>query len=199
MATLIGFDMLHYATVTSDTAKQGNTAGATVYGTPKRVVGAVSADINPNTSDSTFFADDGPMETASALGKIELELSTANIPKEDQAILLGHKVDDKGIMVRSAGDTPPWVAIGGRALKSNGKYKYFWLLKGKMMVPEAKYQTKEENVEFQPSTIKGSFVKRDSDGGWQIECDEDDTDADSATIAAWFTNVPSVVFTPAAG
>lgn len=190
MPTLIGFDMLHYAEVETDSTT------STTYKTPKRVVGAVSASINPNSSDSTFFADDGPMETSSALGKIELELSTANIPKADQAILLGHKVDTKGIMVRSSSDTPPWIAIGGRALKSNGKYKYFWLLKGKMSVPESKFQTKEENVEFQPSTLKGSFVKRDSDGSWMIECDEDDLDADDATIKAWFTAVPAITAGP---
>lgn len=188
MATLIGFDMLHYATLTTDP-----TAGEATYGTPVRVVGAVSASINPNTSESTFFADDGPMETASTLGQIELTISSAKIPKKDLAALLGHTITTAGILVKKSTDTPPWVAVGGRALKSNGKYKYFWLLKGKMTPSESNYQTKEDSVEFQPDSISGSFVKRDSDQAWYIEVDEDDEEEGvAAAVAAWFTSVPKL-------
>ena len=58
MAT-IGLRDVHYAILQSDTP-----TGAT-YDTPERLVGAISANVNPNTSSATLFADDGPYDSAS--------------------------------------------------------------------------------------------------------------------------------------
>ena len=166
MPALIGFDMCHYAILSTDSA------GGATYETPVRIVGAISANINPNSSEETLFADNGPMESSTALG----------------AVLLGHKYN-KGFIERSSTDTPPFIAIGGRALKSNGKYRYFWLLKGKMSQPEQERQTKGDSVEYQTPTIKGSFVKRDFDNLWITEFDEDGTGAPENMATRWFSKV----------
>lgn len=185
MAALIGYDMCHYAILKEDPIEKLKQAA---YGVPVRVVGAITANINPNASDDTLFADNGPMESSSTLGKIELELGCADFPLEIQAELLGHEMVG-GMLVRKATDSAPFVAVGGRSLKSNGKYRYFWLLKGKMSEPEQKRETKKDKVEYQTPTLKGSFLKRDNDELWIVEYDEDCADFDQSIVDAWFTKV----------
>lgn len=178
----IGLSDIYYATLTSDDATSA------VYGTPVKIAGAIQANINPNASNETLFADDGPMETASSLGQIALELIAADLPQEVQAVLLGHSTDPlTGIMTRKSTDVPPWVAIGFKSMKSNGHYRYVWLVKGKFSAPEQKHQTKGDKISFQSPTIAGSFVKRDHDDIWQLTADEDATGYVATTGTNWFT------------
>ena len=182
MAVKIGLDQLHWALLTEDTLD------SLIYQTPVPLVGAISANINPNTSSETLFADDGPMETATTIGNIELELNVADIPLATYATWLGHQIVG-GVVQRKSSDVPPWVAIGFRSLKSDGSYKYLWLVKGKFREPEMSHETKGESVAFQPPTIVGSFVKRDHDGIWCLDTDSNYVDVPAATITNWFVTV----------
>ena len=181
MAT-IGLRDVYYARLTTDP-----TSGVATYEAPVRMVGAISANVNPNTSTSTLFADDGPSDTAATLGEISLELNMADIDLQTQSILLGHSYED-GILKKKGGDVPPWVAIGFRTLKSNGKYRYYWLNKGKFATPEDDLATKGDSIEFKTPTISGSFVKRDSDDEWERVGDEDDEAFTTAIKDGWFTS-----------
>ena len=192
MAT-IGLRDVYYALLLTD--PEGG--GKPTYDTPVRIVGAISANINPNPSSSTLFGDDGPMETASTLGEISLELNVADIPLETQAALLGHTYD-KGMLKAKSTDVAPYVAVAFRTLKSNGKYRYYWLNKGKFSVPEEDYQTKGDSVEFQTPTITGAFAKRVSDDEWKRVIDEDDATADQDVITNWFTSPVYEKTTPGA-
>jgi len=183
---VIGLKELHYALLTTDTE------ATILYATPVKIAGAIQANINPNAANETLFADDGPMETASSLGQIELELIAADIPLDIQAALLGHTISAKGVLRRSAGDIPPWVAIGFQTLKSNGKYRFVWLLKGKFTQPERKHETRGDKVNFQTPTIKGNFVKRDHDDDWILETDEDTTGYTESIGTGWFTQVDPI-------
>lgn len=181
MATQIGLSHLHYAVLKSDTA--GGTAS---YDEPVRIPGAIEVNINPNPSTETLFADDGPMETATTLGEIEVEINVADLPFEAQAVLLGHTLEN-GVLIRKSADSPPFVALGFRALKSNGKYRYVWLTKGKFSIPELSNRTKEDGIEFQTPSISASFVKRESDDIWIVQADEDAADFKGGS--SWFTKV----------
>lgn len=181
---IIGVDNLTYAILTSD-PKNGTAA----YTAPVLVPGLIEANINPNSSMETLFADNGPMEVATALGAIEFELNQADLPLEVQAVLLGHTIDANGILIRKDSDIPPWVAIGFRSLKSNGKYRYVWLSKGKFSQPEQNNQTKTDGVEFQTPTISANFVRREADGVWIKQTDEDLPSYKAAIGTAWFNAV----------
>jgi len=178
----IGLKDLHYALLVQDDEN------GVSYQTPVKITGAITANINPNTTIESLFADDGPMETASSLGQIELELVAADFPLDVQATLLGHTVVN-GRLVRKASDVPPWVAIGFRSLKSNGKYRYVWLLKGKFYVPEMNHETKSDTINFQTPTMNAAFVKRDYDDAWIHQTDEDMTDYTPAIGDNWFNQV----------
>lgn len=181
MSVQIGLKDLYYAILTEDPVD----GGTPTYETPVRIAGAISANVNPNASNETLFADDGPYETASTIGQISLELNVADLPLPVQAVLLGHTYSN-GIMIRKSSDVPPWVAIGFRSLKSNGKYRYTWLTKGKFALPEQGNETKGDSVNFQTPTITGSFVKRDCDDEWERHADEDDEDFTPTLAQKWF-------------
>lgn len=178
MAT-IGLRDVYYAELKTDPV-----GGTATYDPPVRIVGAISANVNPNSSSASLFADDGPQDTAATLGEISLELNMSDLPLATQAELLGHTIEG-GVLKKKGGDVPPWVAIGFRTLKSNGSYRYYWLNKGKFATPEEDLKTKGDSIEFQTPTITGSFVKRDSDDEWQRQADSDDTESATA-ITNWF-------------
>lgn len=178
----IGLKELYYAILTDDPI-----SGEATYEAPVRIMGAISANVNPNTTSETLFADDGPYETATALGKIDLELKTAELTLDQQAALLGH-TKNGGVLSRKSTDIPPWVAIGFKALKSNGNYRYTWLDKGKFGIPEQANETKGDSINFQTPTITGSFAKRDCDDEWERHIDEDDVDYVTSLGTDWFTS-----------
>lgn len=158
--------------------------GKAKYKTPRQMPGVISANINPNASTATLFADDGPYESAASQGEISLELNMAELSLEDQAFLLGHTYE-AGVLIRKGADTPPTVAVAFRSLKSNGKYRYTTLTKGKFSLPEQNNQTKADSIEFNTPTINGAFLKRTCDDQWQRQADEDDEEA-ATLIANWF-------------
>lgn len=191
MATRIGCDNLVYAKMTTeDTAST-----APAYGAVTKAPGVMSININPNGSLETLFADDGPMESAATLGKIEVEIQKNELTTQNKADLLGHEIDTNGALVYGDSDVPPYVAIGFRTLKSNGKYRHVWLYKGKFTEPEDNNETKGDSINFQSDTISGQFTKLSfpytvngkSVRPWKYELDADNTEASSAVIAAWFT------------
>ncbi|CEH28861.1 phage tail protein [Aneurinibacillus migulanus] len=179
----VGLKNLHYALLTKDDA-----TGAT-YGAPKKIIGAITANISPSTNTETLYSDDGPSDVASALGEITVELNVKDLPLDIQAELLGHTLGSDGVLLKNANDQAPYVAIGFESLKSNGKKRFVWLYKGKFQPAEEEYQTKEDSPTFQTPTIEGTFVKREFDGNWQAVGDEDATGFTEATAAAWFTSV----------
>lgn len=181
----IGLDSVYYSLLIADAS-----SGVT-YSTPVSITGAIQANINPNSSIATLFADDGPLETAAQLGNIELELNMADIPLSVQATLLGKTAPTVGIMLDKSTDSPPWLALGFRSLKSNGKYRYVWLVKGKFREPEDNHQTKDDSIDFQTPTITGNFVKREYDNVWRKRADADEAGYVATTGTNWFTTGPT--------
>jgi phi13 family phage major tail protein len=191
MATRIGCDNLVYAIMTTE----DTVAALPTYGEVKSAPGVMSININPNGSIETLFADDGPMEAAATTGQIEVEIQKNALTTDNKADLLGHTVDANGGVVYGDSDTPPWVAIGFRALKSNGKYRYTWLHKGKFSEPEDNNETKGDGINFQSDTITGNFAKiakpilvatGKTKRVWKYEIDEEHEDANVITIGKWF-------------
>jgi len=175
----VGLSNIYYATLVSDAS------GGVSYNTPVRLTGAIQANIDPNSVIETLFADDGPLEVASQLGTIELELIVADVPLSHRATLLGHSLSE-GVESAYSTDTPPWVALGFKALKSNSSYRYVWLLKGKFREPILNHETRDDSVNFQTPTIVGNFAKRDFDDMWMKSADEDADGYDSDTGTNWF-------------
>jgi phi13 family phage major tail protein len=177
----IGMDKIHYAIMTDEEQE--------TYDTPKPIPGAITGTVSPTTNTETLYADDQAYETASSLGEIELELNVADLPQDVIADLLGATIDANGVLVQSSKDVAPYVALGFRSQKSNGKYRYYWLYKGKFQPNEEEFQTKEDKPSFQTPTITGTFISRKADGKWRARVDEDGVGVKPEVIQNWFTAV----------
>ena len=200
-SVLVGLSNLVYAVMTKDDPPTtvGGTNGSTTYDSAVRILGAITATFSPNASNDTLFADDGPYDTASTLGAMTLELNVADIPAAQRAELLGATYDaDTGILVHSADDVPPYVAVGMAVKKSNGADRLIWYLKGKFTAPDDNNQTKADSINWNTPTITGNFLRRDSDGQWRVSVDTDDENAASNIATTWFTSPNVITITPPA-
>ena len=107
MATRIGCDNLVYAVMsTEDTATT-----APVYGTPVPAPGVMSININPKASQETLFAVAGPMETATTIGNIDVQLKNNELTTQHKDALLGHDIDCNGGLGYVDADVSPFAAI----------------------------------------------------------------------------------------
>ena len=177
----VGLNNLHFAILTKDTAEE------LIYETPKPIVGAIEATINPAVDTQELYADDQLWESVSTLGKIDVEVGTADLPLAVRAKLLGNEIVD-GVLIENKADIPPYIALGFKSLKSNGKYRYVWLLKGVAQPMAEDYSTKKDSVEHKTPSISFTFMPRLHDGQWKHTADEDSEDFTGADT--WFEKVP---------
>lgn len=176
----LGLKDLYYAICTE-------TDGAESYGTPKKMSEAMTADLTVNTADATLYADDTLSESATEFSDGTLKLGVKELPLEVLAEVLGQKVDQNKVVWAGKDDEPPFVAVGFRAKKTGGKYRYVWLLKAKFKVPSEKYETKGKEINFNTPEIEADFTARKKDGLWKADFVGAETEAAAKT---WFTAVP---------
>lgn len=187
MAT-IGLDKLFYAKITEDEL------GNETYGTPTQLAKAMKADLTIELAEASLFADDGEAENVKAFKSGKLSLGVDDIGMETAKELTGASVDNNGVLVSSENDLAPYVAVGFRALKSNGKYRYFWLYRVKFAAPSTNLQTKGDSITFQTPTIEGTVMRRNKVDGagkhpWKAEVTEGTTGVTEKTITSWFASV----------
>ncbi|GFH40231.1 major tail protein [Pseudolactococcus insecticola] len=188
MAT-VGLDRLFYAPIT-----ESATTGDETYGTPVMLAKAMTAELSVELAEATLYADDGASEVVKEFKNGKLTLGVDNIGRSVASTLTGATTDDNGVLISASEDGGTPVAIGFRAKKSNGKYKYLWLYRVKFAVPSTSLATKGDSVTFSTPTIEGTVMRRnklDEQGKhpWKAEVDEGDTDVLPATISAWYTSV----------
>lgn len=134
--------------------------------------GAKTVKISPKADTAKLYGDDKLLETTSALGEIEVETEVADLTYEDRGFLLGQEYED-GVLYESSTFNPPEIALGFKAAKSSGGYKYVWLAKGKFEPVEDEGKTKEDKIEYQTQKIKATFMPRIHDDRYKISLDTD--------------------------
>lgn len=178
MAT-IGLRDLYRAPITVDES------GGEIYGSPVRMAKAISAEMSVEVAEAILYADDGADEVVKEFVSGELTLNVNDLMPADLAALLGQTQDADNVVFAGENDDPPYMAIGFRAKKANGMYKYLWLYKVKFAIPSENYTTKGDSIEFTTPEITGQFIKR-PDGLWKAEHVALPTEA---AAASWFTAV----------
>jgi phi13 family phage major tail protein len=190
MAT-IGLDRLYYAPIT-----EAPTTGIETYGTPVMLAKAISAELSVELAEATLYADDGASEVVKEFKNGKLTLGVDGIGRSVAAALTGSNVDENGVLISASEDGGKPVAIGFRAKKANGHYRYFWLYRVKFGVPSTNLATKGDSITFSTPTIEGTVLRRNKTATgnanlhpWKAEADEDDADVAAATISGWYTSV----------
>ncbi|OLS01584.1 major tail protein [Tissierella creatinophila] len=187
MAT-IGLDKLYYATITDDEN------GEEIYGTPTQMAKAISAELSVELAEATLYADDGAAEIVKEFKNGTISLGVDDIGSSTAAALTGVTVDKNNVMVSNSEDGGDPVAVGFRAKKSNGKYKYYWLYRVKFGIPATNLATKGDSITFSTPTIEGTVLRRnkpDTSGKhpWKAEVTEGDKDVPASVISSWYAEV----------
>ncbi|MGB4658310.1 MAG: major tail protein [Mobilitalea sp.] len=193
MAT-IGLDSLFYSKITE--ASDGNET----YATPVSLAKAMKADLSVELAEAILYADDGAAAVIKEFKSGKLSLGVDDIGAAAAQDLTGAIVDDNGVLISASEDGGTPVAIGFRAKKANGKYRYFWLYRVKFGIPATNLETKGDSIKFSTPTIEGTVMRKNKLDGqgnhpWKAEVSEDDAGVVSTTISSWFTKVYEPVFT----
>ena len=197
MAT-IGLDKLYYAKITEDES------GNETYDTPVPLAKAISAELSVELAEATLYADDGAAEIVKEFKSGTLALGIDDIGSTAASDLTGAVIDDNHVLISGGEDGGSPVAIGFRAKKSNGKYKYYWLYRVKFGIPATNLATKGDSITFSTPTIEGTVLTRNKvDAGgrhpWKAEVTEGENSVSNETITNWYKNVYEPVITGATG
>ena len=187
MAT-IGLDKLYYAKITED--KDGNET----YETPIPLAKAMTADLSVELAEATLYADDGAAEIVKEFKSGTLSLGIDDLGSTIASDLTGATIDSDGVIISTQEDGGAPVAVGFRAKKANGKYKYYWLYRVKFGIPATNLATKGDSITFSTPTIEGTILRRNKVDGankhpWKAEATEGDAKVSADIIANWYKNV----------
>ena len=196
MAT-IGLDKLYYAKITED--ENGNET----YATPVQLAKAMNADLSVELAEATLYADDGAAEIVKEFKNGTLSLGVDDVGAAVASDLTGATIDANGVVVSTSEDGCDPVAVGFRAKKSNGKYKYYWLYRVKFGIPATNLATKGDSITFSTPTIEGTILRRNKVDGngkhpWKAEVTEGDSAVTANTITNWYKEVYEPSYTTAA-
>jgi phi13 family phage major tail protein len=153
----------------------------------------MTADLSVELAEATLYADDGASEIVKEFKSGTLSLGVDDLGGSVASDLTGAVIDNNGVVISTAEDGGTPVAVGFRAKKSNGKYRYFWLYRVKFGIPATALATKGDSITFSTPTIEGTILRRnkvDSKGKhpWKAEVTDGDN-LDPDVIANWYKQV----------
>lgn len=160
--------------------------------------GVMEITVNSNPSQDTAFYDNGPGEVASTLGNIEISFEKSSLNTQEMNFLLGRIITPDGVAITTSQESAPYVAFGFRSLRSDGTYRFVWLLKGKFILGQEDQETKQDTINFQNENLTGRFVAANAQfcvdstvtpkvwkSLWKVE-----KNADASATAEWFSQNP---------
>lgn len=194
MAT-IGLDRLFYAKINEDEN------GIETYETPKILAKAMTAELSVELIEAILYADDGASEIVKEFNSGTLTLGIDDIGSIAAQDLTGSKIDSNNVVLSRSEDGGNPVAVGFRAKKANGKYRYFWLYRVIFSIPTTNLTTKGESITFSSPTIEGTVFRRNKLDGenkhpWKAEVTEGDNGVAQEIITNWFSSVYEPDFSP---
>lgn len=166
------------------------------YGDLQLMAGAIEASVTPENADPDVqYYDDHEGDVLYPDPELAFKTKLADIPLVIQEMIFGNRIDDNGVLIRSATDKPPYFAVGFMSEKSNHKYRYVWLYKVRAKPVTENYATKEGGtVTRQTGEIEWSAIKRTHDGQYQAVADEDENGFTAAKGATFLQSVYEPTF-----
>ena len=191
VASTVGLKNVVIAPLVSDTE-----VGVS-YGTLQDFAGAIDAQIAPENADPEVqYADDQEFDVVYPDPEIKLTMEMADIPLVIQEMILNNIIDDNGVLLRAAGDTPGYFALGFKSEKADGSYRYVWLFKGRAAPMTEQYHTKEgTTLTRQTGKLEWTFIKRTFDKRYQAVADEGQNGFTPEKAATFLASVYTPVIT----
>jgi phi13 family phage major tail protein len=184
----VGLSDLYYALVTEDDSA-GYAADTPVYLAP-----AMDASLAPASNAKVQYADNSAFDAMMAEGETKVTTTITGMAVETLAVVTGKVFDPTTGRLYDNGGVPPYVAIGFKGKRSNGKSRYYWFLKGRFTTPPEDKASQSDTPDPKPIKLEFSALKTVhqfnlgalTDGVKRVMGDED-TDNFSAT--GWFDTV----------
>lgn len=191
VSSTVGLKNMVIAPVTADTET------ATTYGDLQRVAGAIEATITPENNDPDIqYFDDVEGDVLYPDPELTFKTKLADLPLIVQEMIFSNKIDDNGVLIRTANDKPGYFAVGFMSEKANGTYRYVWLFKVRAKPVTETYATKEgTSITRQTGEVEWTAIKRTSDGRYQTVADEGENGFTAEKAAAFLNTVYTPVFT----
>ena len=191
VSSTVGLKNMVIAPVTADTET------ATTYGDLQRVAGAIEATITPENNDPDIqYFDDVEGDVLYPDPELTFKTKLADLPLIVQEMIFSNKIDDNGVLIRTANDKPGYFAVGFMSEKANGTYRYVWLFKVRAKPVTETYATKEgASITRQTGEVEWTAIKRTSDGRYQAVADEGENGFTAEKAAAFLNTVYTPVFT----
>ena len=191
VSSTVGLKNMVIAPVTEDTET------STTYGNLQRVAGAIEATITPENNDPDIqFFDDVEGDVLYPDPELTFKTKLADLPLIVQEMIFSNKIDDNGVLIRTANDKPGYFAVGFMSEKANGTYRYVWLFKVRAKPVTETYATKEgTSITRQTGEVEWTAIKRTSDGRYQAVADEGENGFTAEKAAAFLNTVYTPVFT----
>jgi phage major tail protein, phi13 family len=173
-----------------------DTESETTYGELQKVAGAIEASVTPDNADPDVqYFDDIEGDVLYPDPEISFKTKMADIPLAIQEMIFSNKIDDNGVLIRTASDKPGYFAVGFCSEKSNGKMRYVWMYKVRAKPVTENYATKEgPSVTRQTGEIEWTGIKRTSDGRYQAIADEGENGFDETAGGKFLETVYTPVF-----
>ena len=192
VSSTIGLKNMVIAPLTADTED------TLTYGTLQLVAGAIEASVTPENADPDVqYADDVEFDTLYPDPELTFRTQMADIPLLIQEMIFANKIDDNGVLIRTATDKPPYFAVGFMSEKSNHKYRYVWLYKVRAKPVTENYGTKQgSTINRQTGEVEWTAIKRTHDGQYQAVADEGENGFTATAAASFLQSVYSASFTP---
>lgn len=191
VSSTVGLKNMVIAPVTEDTET------STTYGDLQRVAGAIEATITPENNDPDIqFFDDVEGDVLYPDPELTFKTKLADLPLIVQEMIFSNKIDDNGVLIRTANDKPGYFAVGFMSEKANGTFRYVWLFKVRAKPVTETYATKEgTSITRQTGEVEWTAIKRTSDGRYQAVADEGENGFTAEKAAAFLNTVYTPVFT----
>ena len=192
VSSTVGLKNMVIAPVTADTET------ATTYGDLQRVAGAIEATITPENNDPDIqYFDDVEGDVLYPDPELTFKTKLADLPLIVQEMIFSNKIDDNGVLIRTANDKPGYFAVGFMSEKANGTYRYVWLFKVRAKPVTENYATKEgKTITRQTGEVEWTAIKRTHDGHYQAVADEGENGFTAEKGAAFLSTVYEPSFTP---
>lgn len=176
----VGLKDFHVCNLISDVIGSG-----AEYATPVRISGIISATMSTERSTENYYSDDMVEETFSSFNSIQLEVEISNLSQEERKLLLGQSVS-KGVSVATSDDVSAEVGIMFRSKRTDGKYRYVALTKGKFVEPSENFSTESESPSPQTMTLTYVGIPLQCNGVYKVTADEGEAELPADYIENFF-------------
>lgn len=151
--SFVGVDQIYYALITQDDSS------AYAAGTPVAFAPAMTIAQAPKSNSKVQYADNQPFDSMSSEGETEMDVEVTGISPQTQATILGRVYDAATGRVFDNGGTPPDIALGFRAKKRGGYYRYYWFLKGAFQSPSEEQATETDTPDPKSTKLKFTAIR----------------------------------------